>query len=65
MHQIKAMIDLGLGMYACRSWSCPFCERGRPLKHQFYRSKKQIFKKLSSLFQMNCFSCQMMMISSS
>jgi hypothetical protein len=24
MHQIKAMIDLGLGMYAHMSWSCPF-----------------------------------------
>ena len=24
MHQIKAMIDLGLGMYVCMSWSCPF-----------------------------------------
>ena len=33
MHQIKAMIDLGLGMYECMSWSCPILQNRGDLFH--------------------------------
>jgi len=51
----RRLVRLSVTLYK----SSPFRKEGQPSKHQFYRNRKQqIFKKRSSLLQMNTVSCQ-------